>query len=483
MHTRESIQAACVFFGFPADGRPNIAEIDKQYKRLVRKMHPDQNPHRREEAGREFSKLAEYRTILVETFNVKTPQDNLKDKQHVKAQLDEQIINLQSEIKNASEEKTLATLAQEKKEISEAISLCEVKILAAQERFRAETNATKINIFREEYKRLCSEDKWAFMKRNNLLKRVPVLTIEIIEKEARSRPKDRVANAWQFTEALLDFDDEIKVSPAITPFLTQYNALTNRIENEVKTAEENIEHYKERKREIEEREDNWEARIRGREALRTALNAKLAQRSTLTTEIEKLQKEIEEREIKAPPPAAFNPPGGPDITDCESKRTTPKTEVDSFIYPTLTPEMMVSRFKAIYKALREGQTGLFKTNFLEGKENLAAKDYIALIQIHAETNPTSRTAKAWAITQEFYNRPLNGREIFCAVYQEAFAKSRVLSKSTLARNITLDDTTFYRSKSFNVFFNASPLTEEQFKTLDTNADNRTGKILRALSFR
>lgn len=61
-------------------------------------------------------------------------------------------------------------------------------------------------------------------------------------------------------------------------------------------------------------------------------------------------------------------------------------------------------FKKIYNALYSAQdnSNRFKSDFLLGKDKLTPSELIKQIISHSQEDPTSRTAKAWSLTQKYY---------------------------------------------------------------------------------
>lgn len=136
----------------------------------------------------------------------------------------------------------------------------------------------------------------------------------------------------------------------------------------------------------------------------------------------------------------------------------------------------VDAFKKIYTALRDGQSGWVKTNFLNNLRLLSPDAQLAEIQKHAAEKQDSRTAKAWELAKTHYadcnNRNL---ELFASIYDWSFSKSGLFKQSRVT-GITL----FKHSEAIK--FSLGPMSEQQLNhfTLN-NADSRTAKILRVLS--
>ncbi len=61
-----------------------------------------------------------------------------------------------------------------------------------------------------------------------------------------------------------------------------------------------------------------------------------------------------------------------------------------------------SAFIKIYNALRDGESGKNKDNFLLGSERLDGKDFIQRVINHATLHPESREAKAWSLAKFHY---------------------------------------------------------------------------------
>ncbi|QEY52474.1 hypothetical protein [Legionella longbeachae] len=68
-------------------------------------------------------------------------------------------------------------------------------------------------------------------------------------------------------------------------------------------------------------------------------------------------------------------------------------------------EYQIRIFKAIYTTMYRAQDNIpfFKTNFLDKKENMSAKEWEIEIKNHCEKQPASRTAKAWQLAEEHFD--------------------------------------------------------------------------------
>lgn len=85
-------------------------------------------------------------------------------------------------------------------------------------------------------------------------------------------------------------------------------------------------------------------------------------------------------------------------------------------------ESTVHAFKKIYSALHAAQDNhtMLKSNFLEGKETLPARELARLIKEHTEEKPKSRTAKAWTLAEKHHqNCHAENTELFNAIYLHA----------------------------------------------------------------
>lgn len=83
-------------------------------------------------------------------------------------------------------------------------------------------------------------------------------------------------------------------------------------------------------------------------------------------------------------------------------------------------EYKIGIFKVIYDTLRicQDNIGLLKTNFLDGKENLTAIEWQKQIETYRKQYPTSRTAKAWELTEKHYrNCNVRNTSLFNEIYQ------------------------------------------------------------------
>ncbi len=153
--------------------------------------------------------------------------------------------------------------------------------------------------------------------------------------------------------------------------------------------------------------------------------------------------------------------------------------------------------KKIYTALREGQSGIFKTSWQSDNNRYYSSDEritnLYTFQWQCPTkNPTRRTPKALALMDEYssYINPSSSipLELFLKIYQESFEKSGLLFK----RSNLLGGSSFHRSRSLNKSIteklknkNLNALTPDQIfahakKFTFWGCRNRTFKILKAL---
>ena len=126
-------------------------------------------------------------------------------------------------------------------------------------------------------------------------------------------------------------------------------------------------------------------------------------------------------------------------------RENPTTEM-SIKKLTKKDEMLSQRqaFIKIYQALRDGQSGIFKTNTWSKKTSLSDLNFIQEITNYASRYPNSRTAKAWTLTQQHNYKAFKSNTILVNdIYQWSFARSGFFKQS----KVTGD--TFYRSTSYN----------------------------------
>jgi hypothetical protein len=133
-------------------------------------------------------------------------------------------------------------------------------------------------------------------------------------------------------------------------------------------------------------------------------------------------------------------------------------------------------FEKIYSALRDGQSGCFKTNFLTDKKQLTVQRFIEEIQKHAKASPNSRTAKALRLAKQYAR---NGEDIkdntnlFKEIYTEAFAASGF----GLFRQSKITGKTIWKLKKLK-----DALNDPLFSIPTNSEDNsRTMAIKRALN--
>ena len=164
------------------------------------------------------------------------------------------------------------------------------------------------------------------------------------------------------------------------------------------------------------------------------------------------------------------------IENSSNEANLQANSANDFISPkhtldTVGDQLLANAFKKIYKALRDGQSGFFKTNFLAGKENLPADQFLFKVADYVKKNPNSRSAKALKLVQKYSPIcPTNNAKLITEIYKESFQASGIFKKSAIT------GTTFFRSNVFNK--KVEQLTYKQF--LEAKANTRTGLIMRAL---
>ncbi len=139
-------------------------------------------------------------------------------------------------------------------------------------------------------------------------------------------------------------------------------------------------------------------------------------------------------------------------------------------------------FKKIYQALRDGQSSLYKTNFLADKAHLSSAALMSQIEAYGRAHPDSRTQKAWALTNQYFdqgseNNLQTNTALISEIYEWGFAKSGVFKMSRVT------GTTFFLSKSLNTEMNKhNGLTSDQ---IDEGVQNngRIRNIVRSLNIR
>lgn len=140
----------------------------------------------------------------------------------------------------------------------------------------------------------------------------------------------------------------------------------------------------------------------------------------------------------------------------------------------------VAAFKKIYEALREGQSGFFKTNFLAEHAGLSDEELYQQIKAHILEKPDSRSAKAWALANIHHGRcSADNPVLFTEVYKYSFQKSGYFFKRSNVLGMT-----FYSSKNLNQAVTAAgQLTSDQVQAAEQKPGSRSAKIGRALGFR
>lgn len=140
----------------------------------------------------------------------------------------------------------------------------------------------------------------------------------------------------------------------------------------------------------------------------------------------------------------------------------------------------IAAFNKIYKALRDGQTGFFKSNFVAklDKQKLSPEKHIEAIQHHAKKE-NSRTAIAWALTEDHYDTLMIGKvdnNLVTAIHRECFRQSGYLFKKTqLAKGKT-----FIFFSSFSKYLATHAISPADITEACLSPNSRTGKIYQAL---
>ncbi len=116
---------------------------------------------------------------------------------------------------------------------------------------------------------------------------------------------------------------------------------------------------------------------------------------------------------------------------------------------TNVPELPLGKVKTfikIYNALRDGQSSIFKSNWVKDHNlnELASAAALELITQHAANNSQSRTSQAWNLCEKYYAGEIDANGLKTAVYLAAFDLSTFKKSSHYGQ-------TFYRSKSLHAY--------------------------------
>lgn len=145
------------------------------------------------------------------------------------------------------------------------------------------------------------------------------------------------------------------------------------------------------------------------------------------------------------------------------------------VIQTKVIEPRVAAFKKIYTALREGQSGFFKTNFVANHSQLSDEEMYQQILAHIAEKPDSRTAKAWALADRHYrNCSHQNHVLFTEIYKYSFEKSGYFFKRSQITGVT-----FYSSANLNQAAQAQ-FTSEQVVEAASKTGSRSAKIYRSL---
>lgn len=159
----------------------------------------------------------------------------------------------------------------------------------------------------------------------------------------------------------------------------------------------------------------------------------------------------------------------------EHKEEAPQQEMKNVPEDANSHDLInkINLFKKIYKALREGQSGWFKTDFWADKQNYTNDQFLETLKKHIKENPKSRTASAWLLTTKLVNEP-DPTKVFSEVYKEAFERSGIFKRSLLTSQ------TFFSANSLNHWLTSNQLTNDLIQKNQENGNSRTAKILYAL---
>lgn len=134
-------------------------------------------------------------------------------------------------------------------------------------------------------------------------------------------------------------------------------------------------------------------------------------------------------------------------------------------------KIQVSYFKKIYTALRDGQSGFFKTNFLDGKDQLNDETFMEEVFKHIVKYPHSRTSFAWNLVMKM--KRISELELFKRVYEESFAQSGFFKSSSWL------EVGFFNFAGMGKI--TDKMTRQQIQTkIANNPNSRTAKIAAAL---
>lgn len=139
-------------------------------------------------------------------------------------------------------------------------------------------------------------------------------------------------------------------------------------------------------------------------------------------------------------------------------------------------DLKMEAFKIIYKALYDGQSSWFKTNYLFGKENIPPSLFIKDLELYVKKNNSGRASFAWQLANKHYKNylPTNVR-LFIEIYRWSFERSGIFKVSKLTGNSFFSEVNLKRHSELSI----TQMIEEHSKVEDT----RTSKIYRALSAR
>lgn len=130
-------------------------------------------------------------------------------------------------------------------------------------------------------------------------------------------------------------------------------------------------------------------------------------------------------------------------------------------------------FKRIYKALRDGQSGIYKTNFLEGKDHLSSAELMHAVAEYSKVNPASRTTEALRLTEMYYT-DLANNALFTQIYNWSFEQSGWFKQSNIS------GVSFYTSTSLFSIQGDASYTSQQINQSILVKDSRSAKIHYAL---
>lgn len=517
----------------PADIKGLLADVDtnkvkEAYRKLALKWHPDRNPNtdaepdKRSQAEVHFKKVGEANTALIKLFE--------QAEQKALTPLATKVADLQKTQKRHQE-----VYDELKKSIEETQHFLDLEKKLTQTRRTIEDNKSGMEVLSSMYAYQASENKkeheqatasltveiqkLAFLEEfahlsqtsNPLRKLKQAVTKSFVEKNgdkpseefiklltahAAKEPNTTSAQAWKKAKNahLPDQKEEYKSVAAQRQRLFK-------IEAEFKQrADESEKLRAQEKKQAEEKNQGLTATANALAAeidqikqsdfkpvdlddakagladVQRNLDEFASELTELLPQLEKEQKANQQPSkrdtTKSGPISGAASKDGAEIKSASSPTIPPNEEKQLDPYEA---QSLANAFRLIYNGIREGQSGSnwFKTNFLSQHHALSDQQLVNEIRQYSLTNPDSRTATAWRLTQEHHHHcHQNNLVLVYDMYLAAFERSGSFKKSLIS-GTSYSDAGLFKAR-------VTHFTYEELQRAQHKAGSRGAKILQSL---